>query len=826
MTRLNMRSLLLTALAFCASSWASGQIFTITQGSVTTCTGALLDSGGEGSSGYSNNENYTLTICPDGGDAISLQWITFNLSTAGVTPLDQISIYDGDGVDDPLIGSWTGNDGSPGIVSASFDNPTGCLTVVFTSNNTGTGIFAAAITCYQPCEPPTASATANGLTTVPLLVCQNEVITFNGSASTAAEGFTVSGFEWDFADGQLDSTSGAITSHSFPEAGEYVVQLTVTDDNECVNTNVIDLQILVSTTPLFTGTTGDMTICQGDTAFLTAVATGVEWSALPESNLGSGIFLPDDTGVPFSTSISFNNFDPGQTLQDANDLLSICVDMEHSFMGDIVISLTCPNGQNMIFHQQGGGGTYLGVPVDDDNQPTVQGECWNYCWSPTATNGTWVENATGTLPSGTYESLQPFTNLVGCPLNGTWTFTVVDLWSIDNGFLCNWAMDFDPSLFPSLTEFTPILGVTSADSAQWAGNGFVTDPTDPLNGFTSPTDPGVYDYVFSITDNFGCTYDTTITVTVTPSPQAPITITGDEVICEDGIAYLVAPAGFDTYVWNPGNATGTNVNVQSGTYTVTVAYGNCPLTSDPFTVSLAPNPQPVITGPQFSCGGVPVTLTTEDPYVSYTWSNNSQAPSISVGSGSWFVTVTNEFGCSGTSASYPVTVAQDPVAAFGTDPVSPQPITTTVDFTDASSTSGGNIESWFWNFDDEGNTSSSQNPSYTFNDPGTYEVLLVVTTADGCVDSTIVNYVIFPPDILIPNVFTPNGDDLNETFAIENLEFYKHELRIYSRWGTLVHESTNASRAWRAGDQPDGTYYYVLTLGDGREMAGHVTVLR
>jgi gliding motility-associated-like protein len=364
------------------------------------------------------------------------------------------------------------------------------------------------------------------------------------------------------------------------------------------------------------------------------------------------------------------------------------------------------------------------------------------------------------------------------------------------------------------------------DSANWAGANVVVDPQTPLIAVVNTPQPGVFDYVFSVTDNFGCTYDTTMTVTVTPSPQAPIIITGDEVICEDGIAYLVAPSGFDSYLWNPGNATGTNVNVQAGTYTVTVAFGNCPLTSDPFTVSLAPDPVPIITGPQFSCGGVPVTLTTEDEYVSYNWSNNSQSPSVSVGSGNWFVTVTNEFGCSGTSASYPVTVAQDPVAAFGTNPLSPQPVTTTVNFNDASSASGGNIETWFWDFDDEENTSSAQNPSYTFNDPGTYDVLLVVTTADGCIDSTIVSYVIFPPDILIPNVFTPNGDDLNETFSIENLEFYQHELRIYSRWGTLVHESTNANRPWRAGDQPDGTYYYVLTLEDGRELAGHVTVLR
>ncbi|HRH37901.1 MAG TPA: PKD domain-containing protein, partial [Flavobacteriales bacterium] len=593
-------------------------------GNQNTCQGAFLDSGGNPSE-YGDNENFTVTLCSDGGGpAISLQWVIFNLSTAGTAPLDQLSIYDGTDTSAPLIGTWSGND-SPGIVSASFGNTSGCLTLVFTSNETGTGNFAANILCYQPCEPPTADATVGGLP-IPLLVCQNEVMTFDASASFAAAGFSVDQYIWDFADGSVDSTSGAIVSHSFPVPAEYVVQVTVVDNNDCVSTNLVDLQVLVSTTPVFAGTTGDTTICQGTSVDLTAVATPVTWSALPETNLGNGLFLPDLQGVPFNTSLTFGNFSPGATLTDPKDLQSVCVSMEHSYMGDLVIQLTCPNGQMVTFHQQGGGGTYIGIPVDDESD--TPGTCWTYCWSPTATNGTWVDNSGSTLPAGTYESVEPFSNLVGCPLNGTWTFTITDLFAIDNGYICDWSIDFNPNLFPSLTIYTPDLGQTP-DSASWAGSNLVSNPNNPYLATVAGITPGPFDYVFSVTDNFGCTYDTTITVTVTPTPQGPITITGDHVICTDGVAYLDAPPGYDSYLWTPGGFTGDNVNVGAGSYTVTVAYGDCPLTSDPFIVTELPSPVPVITGPGFACGGQPALLSTDEPYVTYLWNNQSQNPSIS-----------------------------------------------------------------------------------------------------------------------------------------------------------------------------------------------------
>jgi len=815
-----------TVILLGAFSTKAQVFFTIADESITTCTGALLDSGGEGASGYGNNENFTLVICSDGtGPAISLQWITFNLSTEGTDPLDRMTIYDGNSTAAPEIGTWSGTN-SPGIISASFENTSGCLTLVFTSNEAGTGVFAAAISCFEPCEPPVASATFGSA--VPLLACQSETIQFDASASTAADGFSIQEFRWDFADGQLDSLTGNTVSHSFEVPGEYVVQLIVTDDNGCINTNLIDLQVLVSTTPSFAGTTPSTTICEGETVDLLATPAAVQWSALPEPNLGGGVFLPDDLGIPFPTSVTFTQFEPGQTLNNINDLESICVDMEHSFIGDLVISMTCPSGQSVTFHQQDGGGTFLGVPIDDDSQPDAQGVCWNYCWSPTATNGTWVDNAQGTLPAGTYESLNPMSSLVGCDLNGTWTFTVTDLWGSDNGFICNWNIDFNPALFPSLTEFTPILGVSTPDSAHWTGDGFVPDANDPLAGVATPVGVGVHDYVFAVTDNFGCTYDTTITITVNPGVPGPIVITGDEQVCEGTPANLTAPSGYDAYNWSTGAVGQIISTLEGGEITVTVSLGDCTLESGPFLVGLSPSPTPVITGPSVGCGGGTSTLATTEQYASYIWSTGSTDPSIAVGTGTYSVTVTAAgTNCSGSSAPFYVSVGSDPQANFSVAPPSPQGLGTTAILTDASMGNGSPITEWSWEFGIPGQGSSSPSTAFTYNTPGTFTITLTVTAADGCQDALSIPYTILAEPIIIPNVFTPNGDASNEYFVIENGQYYTNMLTIYNRWGQAVYEGKNYRNTWRGADVPDGTYYYVFsTLDDNMEYAGHVTILR
>ncbi len=543
MKPLPMRLILLLFALFLLRS-AMGQQFSITAGTVNTCAGVLEDSGGP-SAQYSDNENFTVVICPDiPGDGISLQWLVANLSTAGPNNThDQLSVWDGNSTSATSLGSYTGAALQGLIVSATTFNATGCLTVQFTSNGVGVGDFAASITCFTPCERPIAVATMSE-PAIPAMVCQNEVIQFDGSGSYPAQSFNIVSYTWDFRDGT--TASGATASHSFAEPGEYVVQLSVEDDNGCVNSNVVDLQVLVSTTPIFNGTVESHETCLGATVNLSAVVTPVTWTALPEANFGDGVFLPDDVGQPFTSELNFAQFDPGQTILSVSNIQSICVNMEHSYMGDLVLQVICPNGQSMIFHQQGGGGTYLGSPNDGDNNTNpILGECWEYCWSPTATNGTWVANSNtgsqnttlaGTPPNqslnpGTYQPVQPFTNLLGCPLNGVWTYQSTDLWAADNGFICSWSINFDPTIIPDATQFTPVPGVSTPDSAAWTGPGLVIDPAQPLLATSTPTAPGDYTYAFAVTDNFGCTYDTTVTITIPPLPD--LDAGNDIVLCSD-----------------------------------------------------------------------------------------------------------------------------------------------------------------------------------------------------------------------------------------------------------------------------------------------------
>lgn len=76
------------------------------------------------------------------------------------------------------------------------------------------------------------------------------------------------------------------------------------------------------------------------------------------------------------------------------------------------------------------------------------------------------------------------------------------------------------------------------------------------------------------------------------------------------------------------------------------------------------------------------------------------------------------------------------------------------------------------------------------------------------------NYV--ASNVSIPNVFTPNGDDINDVFKIDNVGLASISCKIYSRWGVLVAELDAPNQVWD-GYTPSGvlcspgTYFYVFT---------------
>ncbi len=235
-----------------------------------TCTGFIVDSGGQGGTGYSNGENTTITICPGTvGNIISVVFNLFQLSTTDDNPLpnitnvDYMDVYDGNSTAAPTLGTYTGTQLQGVVISATPFNTTGCITLRFRSNTIGTGMFTASATCTTPCATPTAHGViVGGETADSTRVCVGEVVNFANNLSTAATGFTLANYYWDFMDGT--SATGQTVSHAYDTPGYYLVQLFVTDNNGCGNTNLIDLQVYVATKPSFVGLVNDTTLCLGE----------------------------------------------------------------------------------------------------------------------------------------------------------------------------------------------------------------------------------------------------------------------------------------------------------------------------------------------------------------------------------------------------------------------------------------------------------------------------------------------------------------------------------------------------------------------------------
>jgi gliding motility-associated-like protein len=218
-------------------------------------------------------------------------------------------------------------------------------------------------------------------------------------------------------------------------------------------------------------------------------------------------------------------------------------------------------------------------------------------------------------------------------------------------------------------------------------------------------------------------------------------------------------------------------------------------------------------------------------------------------------TIDNQNGyvaCPSLVGSFLVDILSLPAAIFGTTYEYPNPnpngtygynnpddvfINDLISFHDSST----NTVSWWWDFND-GVNSVNQNPYHTYGDLGTFNVMMVATSPDGCLDTAYktINVV---EGLIVPNVFTPNGDGYNDVFKIRNSAVSEFTFRVFNRWGTQIYETTAPEIAWdgktTAGSAaPAGTYFYTLDakLESGNDIAifqdketlekGHITLIR
>jgi len=190
------------------------------------------------------------------------------------------------------------------------------------------------------------------------------------------------------------------------------------------------------------------------------------------------------------------------------------------------------------------------------------------------------------------------------------------------------------------------------------------------------------------------------------------------------------------------------------------------------------------------------------------------------------LTVTDNNGCTNTQTNNAmITVHHQPVAGFTTNPEVGAP-NFDITFNSAYTTPGG---TWYWNFGDGTPTDILNVPTtvHAYTNMGTYTVEHIVESEFGCKDTIVKTILVI--NISIPNVFTPNGDGINDNFVIEGIDQIKDtQIVVYNRWGKKVYENNDYKNDWDGDGLADGVYYFVITFKDNlfETANGTVTILR
>ncbi len=375
---------------------------------------------------------------------------------------------------------------------------------------------------------------------------------------------------------------------------------------------------------------------------------------------------------------------------------------------------------------------------------------------------------------------------------------------------------------------TGTTAVTDASCGQ--SNGSVTVTAIGASPFTYSWSPvsgssatlsglaaGVYDV--TITDNNGCQGTATGIVS---NPGAPtVGGTGTDATCDqnDGEVTISVQGGQSpyTYSWTPNvSTTNSATGLSSGTYNVTATDANGCSGSTTVTITAPPLPVASTASTDEVCDGDcdgTLTGTATAGTAPYTYSWNSGVGNVQnatgICPGTYELTVTDDNGCTSTSSVTIAAGAAIPVAGF-TVPNTTVNIGDQVNFTNTSV--GGST--YGWDFGD-GNISNAQDPSNTYNTPGTYTVTLTATNSVGCFSTeTMVITVEDPSGIPDENLaamlsFYPNPTEgeLNLTWDELNVD----KVEITNHLGQILYQKQNLSGTQNCqfdmGKDPKGIYF-------------------
>jgi gliding motility-associated-like protein len=358
-----------------------------------------------------------------------------------------------------------------------------------------------------------------------------------------------------------------------------------------------------------------------------------------------------------------------------------------------------------------------------------------------------------------------------------------------------------------------------------------------------PTGVGTFKYRLTIAEGDNifipqCRIASTpITIIISPPPFVQAT---NYVFGCYGSTIILFASGGSIYQWTGPNGFNSNTqevripNVQftdAGLYKVRVTtfYGCSNL--DSTNLVIYPAAHASINADVSICEGETVQLTASGG-VRYKWIPNTDLSNDTIpnplakpkDSITYQLILFNQYNCFDT-ASVRVNVWHKPTANAGPD------LKTLVDKPIRIKGSGsGTLVTYSWMPNLYMIQSNTMTP--VVNPPQTMSYLLQVSSTLGCgVSSDEVIVKVFDK-LQIPNVFTPNGDGINDKWEIELLDLYTEcNVEIFNRYGQVVFHSIGYEKPWNGTYQnkpvPAGTYYYVIDTKVARQiLSGFVDVVR
>ena len=642
-------------------------------------------------------------------------------------------------------------------------------------------------------------------------------------------------------------------------AGSYT--LTVTDKAGC--TQSLSATITQPTEMVLTVTTTPVT-CYGDNnaSIKVDIAGGVQPYQIQWSNLGQGTFQNNLGPGTYTISITDSN---GCT--KSKDI--VIAETEFSIQ-PVVKQITCfgAHDGSIDLNLQGGASSVTMVWADDPIAGTSRNQLGAGTYTVTLTN------VTSCVINRSFTIIEPLeldltaavTNAFDCknPNSGAITLTISGgtqpyniVWS--NGATTKDLSNLQAGIYE--VTVTDANGCVSNEQFEVIRQAPLALSVTTVPDFdcqtkvvkevcTSQVTGGIPPYRFAWSsgtptglnnENMETVQSGTVTLQVTDAQGCTVSTSFNVALSTPGIGYQVLRCdtrtfGFNatipyglasdySFLWNFGDGTtDTTQNPQhaftaSGTYNVslTLTTSNC---SSVFEEKVTVYSPPVLVldkSPVF-CKGDSLLLQVSGAYT-YRWSNGSTTDqSLIKQAGDYSVTGTSSAGCS-TTLSFKATYFDSYNFTIQTDKNDITTAGPTVQFWSENVSSSD----YFWNFGDgqsaEGN---NQNHTYTITQNGYYDVTLQVKTSNGCTEFATKRIWIAPSSI--PNVFTPNGDGIDDLFM------QGWHIQVYNRNGISLYDGTGGwDGTYKGKYVSNDTYFYVLypsTTSGIKARTGYVTVVR